>query len=722
MLEVDPCCRKSITREFHEVLDSRTFSEHFFDNLLGIPSRASQPSLCSCKPPCPPFSADLIAPPVIAYAKLRPDYDWPHDMSYESGILQWVADRLREFCFHNSTWTVTLPRLAREREFNESVRRFTSSSSVFTFNTISLPIRRGEKGSYMRRLVRYKLPKHDILHPSDKTSLLLVYRTDLPRDSLRRFPPLNCSLTTLFDNPKRRAKWAPVFEAFRGCEVETTLVGAGGPDDLIKLKTVEKLNGITVAYMCMDVHGSADLLGDWKTGHLITQDILANPGSAILYGDVEGRQPLVEQGLRLAIDKLLCQASQLQVPFSLQSLSYRISNLFQAYACRSTSTKQERPSPLELCRDLLGIFCVVPTSEPSPTPFPVSFTSCCTASHVGTSWLSSAGLVYGCAVGTVTALTLDRVRKRERRMEKVVDYSDLVGELVQNFTAILSTALMPGSVTIATEATRGVFRRFLQRRFAEATLNDFREILHMLDHMGDSFATIMESYDSVLDTHHILVHFNQAFMITASRGQTECSANEIINWFQLSDRSGKLVSLIPTHAVRLNGHYGDMLIRDLFTANMVRYNSGSLQKMLENAIQSSQEPSLTTSQSAKPSTDPPTPTTGLTKPSVDLTKASSGSHPPTPTHSSLRLSASYAIALIAVLLAVHSMSWLLDAQWAKDTVTIETRPPPRTAARVLREYKISSAVTVLPDDIVYIIRSPIQDWLNIEDAAGSPGV
>lgn len=664
-----------------------------------------------------------------------------------------MVKRLKEFHDHHN-WCAPqglFPApFTRSRRLTKAVIKFRSTPASNVFDPRRRARRETQNWKPWLKLVYCEAPR---AKPSALRLkwLSYLYQQPLPTDALKRFPPLNSALMTMTSEPDwDEAAAIELFGCFTRCDVE--VLDNGGSDggvaqDSVRFEAhpVRGVNGLTVVFLAHFLRHltpvSYTLLGTWKAGMVIVRDILNSPGAHVLMEDRS--EDTSDNGLVIpevcrhrgwlmkgALVDLLSLASENHVPFTLESLCERVSQLMQAWACRRRIQQllDVKPLPLlDILKEVLMMYRAPLTTRPRPEGLAYSFMlrgSGAFEVKEGPQQLSCMALFYGCAVGTVATMAMERIDRRERNCVRVKDSVNVAAELAANMTNAITTVLLPGGISFATEQTKDVFSRFLERKLARANSSDVQGLRSMLQHVRSSMLTLLNAYDQVVDRDHFFRRFSQSFILTLARGDESYNPQEVLDWFKRTELTDDLITIVPSERVCLDPRFGDMFFYDMSLINLINsprhylegfmtqdeYNMDLVMRVRRWLGSIATPLLIIEDQPRRPTTQ-----------AVDYRRLIE-SPPATASPPTLLQRTSFASSMQMgwTALALFVVLWLL--QFTLSRVEQPQAPAPQAVARVLQDFQASSSVHLFREDIVFIIDSPLEGWLRFEDPTGRSGV
>lgn len=542
-----------------------------------------------------------------------------------------------------------------------------------------------------------------------------------------------------------------MFLPFENCDIELNLshLAESQSDTTDTTFTLSGVNGATVLFLALfdwtedtdsrfDRQTFANLLASWECGEVILKDIVRHELIDLFM------EPRSE--IKIAMVLLLRSAYQPYVPFSLETLCGRISLYIRAVVSRYDPQQMiigKHMRLLDLLKDILQ--ACEPTTQTTPTPSKTMRSFDFFDMQRASLHYSVTAFLYGCIVGTVTIIAMERIQKREHRTAVAVDTASVAAEWAGNLTNALTTVLLAGGISVATDQTREVFCRFFKRRLLKANAEDVKSLRQMLGHVKGCLTTLLGSYDSVIDRNHFYRRFSQAFILTRTHDATDALTHgELLTWFEKTESTDDMHCLLPQEGVWFDGAYGDMFFYDLSLIEFINYPSRHLQILLTKAERDWNErrrvaewvtgyatpPSWAlalrrTLQRNSSQTEQP-PKVGIYH---ELLICPAPPSQPLPVLQRFKY-----FTAVQVFMFVFATLILLPVLWV-------TTPPPAAnapradsveasslsatqvlTARVLHDFQASSAIFLFQGDIVFVTESPYKGWYRFEDPTGRRGV
>lgn len=460
-----------------------------------------------------------LAPPSGAKGTLTSERNWPYDFTpecgesahrhQEGGILRWMALRLEEhilhFSWHNPVAEFPLPRPRLLR----LGRVFHGSSSASTCHVFD-PRDRGSVSKPWIKLVYCKPPDKSMAElPSSHQKLIAYFYRGSPPGDVLRFPPINCMSSTIMALPEWNDDTIfDVFSVFEHCEVEILAMRNGHHgkycrrDELCEVQSLKGINGLSVLFLALsDPSVQVSLLSFWKAGKIILDDMARHPIRGWFSEDRPHTDYIFRDDpdtLSVTLSRLFTNACQERVAFSLTSLCHRVSLLFEVWiTCRESRDLLKRsPLPYKAILDHIFETLVDPyygrNTRPSTFEYGLMHPSQTMewtllkayGRQASLSWTSMAAVAYGCAVGTVARLAMDKIVGREQRALNAMAKAGMTAEMITNLTAAVTTVLLPGAISPATAQTQAVLNRFFEQRLKRANSEDIRSLIELLELVG----------------------------------------------------------------------------------------------------------------------------------------------------------------------------------------------------------------------------------------------
>lgn len=780
---VDPCPHKTLTREILRLIK---FPEKYLDNnedrvpvlfrRIGVPLTGLIRLVCnwtsgtSCvvygNPAAHCVAAVVeLCPPTGATGTLFPDRDWAFDCSDGQHIMRWMSYRLSEYLYHKLWYApcAEFPKPStRSKHVTKVFKKLGAPSDSDTFDP-----REHGNGKPWIKLIRCGPRRGGSGNSSLRSKWLqYLYRGQLPADYLQRFPPLNTAVQSML----RHVDWdedaaLEVFGTFEDCDVElcgvrdsdpgTSMQGRGSQTETV---VVRGINGLTVLFLSHApwVIGrlSAGLLGNWRIGSVILEDLRNHFTSPPLWDIWPEKAQDPTELLSNALNLTFIIASKPRVPFTTERLCDRVSKLIQLWLSRQRTQVllEKEPLPLvDILKHALEVAHIKKTTVPEYSTtfkFPGGGIA---HMHMGSRQreyadappLSCMGLLYGCAMGTVASMVLNRIRRRQRITLRAKEGTHVAAELAANLTSAITTVLLAGGISITTDQTRDVFIRYLERRLAKANRGDISSMEDMFRQVKGSISTLFDTYESVMDRDLFYRRFSHAFIATLSDGKERDGYQDLLAWFQRNELTDDLMTLVPRRKIVFNEKFGDMFFYDLSLVDIVNFPPRHLHNLLME-VERQWEARMRRFEAQRKAYYR---LSGFNKPpswNAAERSAVQGTQPllvaqpsrklltgPVAAPNRLRAAqyfdrlsrrprhelATVALAILALLVAL----WLTVAPSPSNAGGFSS-PPVLGAARVRQDFKASSSLHLLQDDIVFISDAPLDGWLRFEDTAGRSGV
>lgn len=638
LLDVDPCSKKHYVSDLLEFCNAppSRLSPQVITDLDALHSRtlhlkarngvwAAGQSIevtCRCQPRKTMIKRDVPNIPRDVSGHLYPESNaegyWPFDYDPQSeanrsNILQWVLKRLAEYIWHHTAPHpyATFPS-AKSIATSRSWARLLPAGllpdkHVFGMSVPILHLQRpiSFHGGPMVRLLKYSKPDRMEMTDLRYRWLSYLYRGPIPDGRCHDFPPLTCSIITMFLGPQLDATAAQhLWGVYKKCDIEVSRregwieAGYTPPCSLRDRKPclLQGINGITVAF-CAAPPSRINLFIFPEVMDVILSDLLRNGAIWLLCNKRESLKDLLE----LCLGRVYFTATNsdtCSLNAALPSVCRRVSLIFKAWLHRPIAPYSLLSTPLSFQEILQDIGALGDRNIEVPTSTRIQVFA---GSMVLNAWreqrtetmecqwrtyhVAAFGILRGCAVGTVANIMMERIEARQEASRRMEFRLKLVADVIKTVMGPL-TGLSGFAATPELDTTVQMLTESLNRRLGKANRQDFAELKTMLQVTRDTLLQQLDSYSGTIDRDFMYRHFCQALTLTvAGSGTEEAGTREHVPaMFDPSNTSLTWEPLVSNRDTRFEPEIAHMLFHDLSRTRIVHRSHAQWHDLLMRGV------------------------------------------------------------------------------------------------------------------------------------------